>query len=54
MTVTIKDIAETANVSIATVSRVLANKEGFYSEKNSCESPSSCGKTRLPEKHGCG
>ncbi len=33
MTVTIKDIAETANVSIATVSRVLANKEGFYSEK---------------------
>ncbi|KRM73285.1 LacI family DNA-binding transcriptional regulator [Secundilactobacillus collinoides] len=37
MTVTIKDIAETANVSIATVSRVLANKEGFYSEKTAAK-----------------
>ncbi len=33
MTVTIKDIAEAAQVSVATVSRVLGNKEGFYSEK---------------------
>lgn len=37
MTVTIKDIAETADVSIATVSRVLANKEGFYSEKTAAK-----------------
>ncbi|HBF74419.1 MAG TPA: LacI family transcriptional regulator [Lactobacillus sp.] len=33
MTATIKDVAEEAGVSTATVSRVLANKEGFYSER---------------------
>lgn len=33
MTATIKDVAEKAGVSTATVSRVLANKEGFYSER---------------------
>lgn len=33
MTVTIKDVAAEAEVSIATVSRVLANKAGFYSDK---------------------
>lgn len=33
MTATIKDVAEQAGVSTATVSRVLANKEGYYSER---------------------
>lgn len=32
MAATIKDVAEAAGVSAATVSRVLTNKEGFYSE----------------------
>jgi LacI family transcriptional regulator len=33
MRVTIKDVAQAANVSVSTVSRVLSNKENFFASK---------------------